>query len=157
VGAVVAASWVTFGLCQPLGARYADRTGRHRVLIVASLVVAGALSLAMGLVSLPWMIVAWVLLGIADGIGRPLTSALVVDCCQGAARANAFGLMAATDTAARIVAPLALAVVIQAYGLPAGFLAAGLVVLASIPPLLLVRNAAPAPAQTTPLPAGDAA
>lgn len=158
VGAVVAASWVTYGLCQPFGARYADRTGRHRAIIVASLVVAALLNLAMGLASLPWVIVAWVLLGIADGVGRPLTSALVVTCTQGAAQANAFGLMAATETAARIVAPLALALLIQSQGLGPAFLAVGLVFLVSIVPLLLVRDIAAPPAPAAPaLPQGGAA
>lgn len=158
VGAVVAASWYVYGLCQPLGARYADRTGRHKPLIILGLAFAALLNAVMALSSLPFLILAWVLLGIADGIGRPLTSALVIECCEGAARANAFGMMGATDTAARVVAPFALAFIIQPYGIEAGFLVIAVVMALSIVPLALVRrDTTPAAPTPTAAPTGGAA
>lgn len=134
-GLVIASSWVTFGLCQPLGARWAERTGKHRQLIVVSLVVAAFFNLIMATQSLLWVVVAWVLLGIADGIGRPVTSALVVSSVTRAGRGAAFGWTAAGTTAARVVAPYALAFAIAGGGGIAGalLLVTLTIVLAALP------------------------
>jgi MFS family permease len=133
-GVVIAASWVTFALCQPLGARWADRTGKHRMLIVASLLVAAALNLVMATQALPWVVAAWVLLGIADGLGRPVTSALITSSVTRAGRGSAFAWTQAGTTTARIVAPYALAFAIAGGGIAQGLLlVTGTILLAAFP------------------------
>lgn len=158
LGVAIASSWITFGLAQPFGARFADRTGRHRQLIVTSLLVAALLNLVLAKGSLVWILVAWVLLGIADGIGRPVTQALIVESVQTHGRGRAFGWTEAAQTAARVAAPLALAFVVTAQGIGAALVVVASVVALAVLPLLLVRplqaeTPAPAPA---PAPQGEA-
>ncbi|HSG50044.1 MAG TPA: MFS transporter, partial [Longimicrobiales bacterium] len=139
VGVASAASWVAFGLSQPVGARYADRTSRHKPLLVASLLVAAALNLFMALASsLWWVLGAWVLLGFADGLGRPATLSLIASSTPAPHRGHAFGWTNATVTASGVVAPFALAFLVMAHGIAAGLLAVtATIVLAALPPLLI--------------------
>lgn len=158
VGFVVAASWVTFGICQPVAARFADRTGRYREWIVASLVVAALLNVALAQGNLWLIITAWVLLGIADGVGRPITAALVVTAVPEAQRARAFGTTEAAQTAARVVAPFTIGLTAQQYGIPSALLLVAALVAISAIPIFFIRVSEPPRApEPRPVPAGESA
>ncbi len=138
VGIVAASSWVAFGLAQPFGARYADRTGRHKLVLVSSLVAAAFFNLLMATTSLPWIIVSWILLGLADGLGRPVTAALIIDSVPPLQRGGAFGWSEASITASGIIAPYALAFLIMSHGIAFALaLVSGTLLLAAVPPLLM--------------------
>ncbi|MFO1534410.1 MAG: MFS transporter, partial [Thermoplasmatota archaeon] len=113
--------------------------GRHRQLLLASLLGSAALNVLMAQGSLAWAIAGWTLLGITDGIGRPSLNAMVAAAAPAPARAMAFGWNAAAFTLARIVAPFAIAAVIMTVGLSTAFLVAGAIFAASTLPLLMVR------------------
>jgi MFS family permease len=139
VGVAVAASWIVYGLCQPFGARFADRTGRHRDLIVVSLLGSAALNAVMARSSLGWVIAAWVLLGITDGIGRPSLNAMVAAAVPATSVGTAFGWNAAAFTLARILAPFAIAAAIVTLGFANAFMAVAAALAVSTLPLLMVR------------------
>lgn len=158
LGLVIASSWLTFGLCQPFGARYADKSGRHRTVIFWSLLAAAALNFVMAEGSLLWVVVAWVLIGIADGLGRPVTSALFVLGVPPTSRGQVFGWTGASNTLARIMAPFGLALLIRGKGIAFGLHVVTFTILAAAVAALFIENLytrpEPAPA---PVPQGDAA
>ena len=156
MGVVIAASWVAFAVCQPLGARLADRVGL-KMLIVGSVVLAAAFNALIALSLLPWVVASWVLLGAADGLGRPVVRALVGQQVAQAGRVTAYAWTQGAGATARIVAPYGLALAIGGRGIGFGLLlVAGIVLLSAVPlALLLVRQGParePAPA---PQPAGE--
>lgn len=150
LGVVVAASWVTFGLVQPLGAMLAMRTGRYRAILVGSLLASALLNAVLALGPLPLAITAWVLLGITDGMGRPITSALVMGSVPPTEHGNAFGWTNAASTLARLVGPLLMALLVVWIGFDAALLVMSAVIAFSLVPLLAMRPPAAQPAPPAP-------
>lgn len=138
LGVVVAASWFTFALAQPLGAWAATRLGRARPVAVASLVAAAVLNALLLAPGLPAVIAAWVALGVADGMGRPLVRAMLANAAPPGDLASAFGWMGAAETTARIAGPYAIAAAALWGGIEGAFVLVSLLVLASAVPLLLL-------------------
>lgn len=148
LGVAVASSWVAFGAIQVVGARWADRTGRHRLLIAGSLAVSAVLNLALAAPSLPLMLAAWVLLGASDGFGRPVTGAVVSRSLPAAHRARAFAWVGMAASLAGVLAPYGLATLAGSGGLPAMLAATSVLLLVAMVPLaLLGRTPAPASAE----------
>lgn len=147
MGVVVASSWITYALAQPFAGVIADRTGRHRTLIVGSLLCASLLVLVIAKGSLWWVIGAWVVLGVTDGLGRPVTQALIYESVDRAGRGVAFARVAVAEQLARILAPFGLALIVKSNGIPYGFLWVSAAFALSVLPVLLVRKmpAPPAP------------
>jgi MFS family permease len=154
-GVVIAASWVTFALAQPFGGRFADRTGKHRQLIVACLAAAAVLNLVLATGPLAWVVAAWVLFGIADGLGRPVTMALIASSVPASGRASAFGWTQAAMTAARVAGPFAIAFAIQARDIGFGLLLVTALIAAAALPMARLRPLPPA--SNAPRPAGGPA
>lgn len=155
IGAAVASSWVTYALAQPLGAKLADLWGSWQTVVTVSLLAASLLNLAIALAPLWACVFAWAALGVADGLGRPLIMAAVADGVDESRRAFAFGWTSTAETAARVAAPLGLALVMARHGISLGFVAVGCIFLASLVPLLAMthtRVQAPSPS-----PQGDVA
>lgn len=142
VGVIVATSWVLFGICQPVGARIAERTGRHQAIIATSLLAAGLLNLVMAFAALPFLIAAWALLGIADGIGRPVTNGLIAKAVPESRRIQAFAWTSAADSVAHVVAPYGFALLIAARGMPVALSVVAVLVALAAVPLLLMRPSA---------------
>ena len=139
---------VTFALAQAPAGRLADRTGRHREMIAGCLIASGALVAAIALAPLAGVVAAWVLLGVADGAGRPVTGAVIAAGTTAAGRVSAYGWTEGALTAARVAAPFGLAFLVLAKGFAAAFLlVAGVLALAALPVLRVrpVEEAAPAP------------
>lgn len=154
VGLVVAASWIMFGFAQPIGARYADKTGRYRAVIVASLLVAAALNAIMAWSSLPWIIVTWLLLGLADGMGRPVAQTLVARHAAGLGLTRAFSRAGIAGRLARLAGPLFVGAIIASSTLPWGLTAMSLLLALSLVPIVLIRDH-PAPAPSPPASQGE--
>ncbi len=151
VGIVAASSWVAFGLAQPFGAKYADRTGRHKTVLVASLLAASLFNLLLASTALPWIIVSWILLGVADGIGRPVTAALIIDSTPPRNRGRAFGWSEASITLSGIVAPYSLAFLIMAYDIATALSLISLtLILAAVPPMFMKPPTAESASTPTP-------
>lgn len=153
IGLVVAGSWITFGLAQPWGARIAMKTGRYRELVVGSLVAAALLNVVMALAPLPWAIAAWVLLGVADGVGRPITGAILLSLTPPTERMRLFGWTNGASTAARLAGPLAMATLASFLGFRWALFLMGLTMGLALLPLLALR---PPPAPAAPAPAAPA-
>jgi MFS family permease len=155
LGVAVASSWLVFGAVQVVGARWSDRTGRHRLLIAASLAVSAALNLALAAPTLPLMLAAWVLLGASDGLGRPVTGALVARSLPAAHLTRAYGWVGVAAALAGVLAPYGLAMLAGSGGFPTVLAAtSALLLAATVPVLLLGRTRAPA---TVPVEAAHAA
>jgi MFS family permease len=150
LGVAVASSWVVFGLSQVIGARWADRTGRHRAIIAVSLAVSAALNFALASSSLAVLLAAWILLGASDGLGRPVTGALVARSLPAAHRMRAFAWIGAAASLAGVAAPFGLAVLAGSGGLPAMLVTTSLLLLAAIVPVLLVGRVPAAVAAEAP-------
>jgi MFS family permease len=83
--------WI-YGICSPFAGYLADRVGRKPV-IIASLVVWSAATLATGYVTEFWqMLVARALLGVSEAFYMPAAVALIVDYHSGRTRSRATGL-----------------------------------------------------------------
>jgi len=140
IGPVIAASWIAAALAQPLGPFLAARIGRPRAILVGSLVAAALLNALFGVAPLAIVIAAWVLFGVADGVGRPLAMAFVAQNAWPGGPVASFSWTEAAATLGRIAAPYALALVIASQGLAVGFRYAALAILLSAVPFLLLAT-----------------
>ncbi|GEM_PF-3733033 len=159
IGPVIAASWIAAALFQLAGPTLAARTGRPRAVIVASLLACAALNVVMGFAPLALIISAWVVFGVVDGVGRPLAMAMVAQNASPAGPLASFSWTEAATSAARILAPYALALVVKRGGdLAMGFNYVALAVLASALPFLFLAVPRRAPAaQPATSPSGEPA
>ena len=153
VGAAVALSWFAYGLAQPLGAWAAERVGRPLPVALAGLGVAALLNALLAAPLVPVVLATWVLLGIADGMGRPLVRGMLATGTQEERMGVTFSWLGAAESAAKVAGPFLVAAVVLRAGVPAAFLAGSLVILLSAVPLVLMdarRPAAPAPGGAAP-------
>jgi MFS family permease len=80
MGPVVAISWITYAIAQPFGGSISDRSKRRKPLILLGLILTTLFNLGLGFSpALLWMCLFWGLLGIGDGLSRPVRLALVAD------------------------------------------------------------------------------
>ncbi|MGB7988838.1 MAG: MFS transporter [Candidatus Methylophosphatis roskildensis] len=109
--------------------RLGDRVGHRRILAISAL-AAGLVYLPQGWVSHTWQLVALqAVAGAASGGLLPSVSALLARYATPGEEGSVYGLDNSVGSAARTVAPLIGAGLVQVSGIPAAFLAAGLVYL----------------------------
>ena len=109
--------------------RLGDRVGHRRILAISAL-AAGLVYLPQGWVSHTWHLVALqAVAGAASGGLLPSVSALLARYATPGEEGSVYGLDNSVGSAARTVAPLIGAGLVQVSGIPAAFLAAGLVYL----------------------------
>lgn len=100
--------------------------GRPRAMLVLVAAMAAALT-ATGVVSgLVALGVAAVVLGVATGLGQPLTLVILSEHVEPGERPSALGLRLTVNQGTQLLAPMALGVVAQAIGYGAAFVVAGL-------------------------------
>lgn len=118
IGAVVAVSWLTFAIAQPVGGRLSDRLGIRKSIILPSLAGVAGLNLVMGLSgNLALVVLAWALIGVGDGLARPVTAAMVADMVAPEKRGRAYGNIGAASAVAAVIAPAAWGSISQLFGL----------------------------------------
>lgn len=139
VGMIIAGSWTTFGITGIIGSTIADMTRQFRLLILASLLLGSLLNVVMWWGSLTVLIVAWILLGVADGIGRPVTQSYLVTSIPSRAIGTGFAMTESAFGFARIAGPLFFAIWISAFGLQSGLLGAAGLMLLSAAAIAFVR------------------
>lgn len=123
VGPIVAVSWITYAVIQPYGGWLSDQFGKRKVFIIFGLVLIVLFNFAMAVSStLLWVIVFWGLIGIGDGMFRPVMSALIVDIVPAKSRGTYFGTIGSVGGIASIIAPLVYGVVAQMYNIRWTFL-----------------------------------
>ena len=152
VGVFVALSWFAYALAQPLGAWAAERVGKPRPVALASLAVAALLNALLALPLVPLVVATWVLLGVADGMGRPLVRAMLATGTQEERMGVTFSWLGAAESAAKVAGPFLVAAFVLRGGVPLAFVAGSVVILLSAVPILLMdaRPAEPAPGGAAP-------
>lgn len=104
-GPIVAISWLTFAIAQPYGGSISDRLKKRKSVILYGLLFATITNLAMSFSTTLFLVVIfWGLIGIGDGISRPVRLALVVDKVK-EKKGLAFGAIWALSTLVGIVVP----------------------------------------------------
>lgn len=107
IGPIVAISWLTFAIAQPYGGSLSDRLKKRKPVILYGLLFATITNLVMSFsTTLLLVMIFWGLIGIGDGISRPVRLALVVDNVK-ERRGLAFGTIWALSTLVGIVMPSA--------------------------------------------------
>ncbi|MGD2251159.1 MAG: MFS transporter [Candidatus Methanofastidiosia archaeon] len=107
LGPIIAVSWITFAIVQPFGGWLSDRLGKRKALIAVGLTLIILFNTVMSVSpTLAWMVVLWALIGVGDGMFRPVMSALVVDIVPAESRGAYFGTLGSVRGVASIVAPL---------------------------------------------------
>lgn len=115
---IVAVSWITFAVVQPFGGRLSDRWGKRKVFILVGLVLIVLFNFFMAVSpTLVWMVVFWGLIGVGDGMFRPVMSALIVDIVPPTRRGIYFGTIGSVGGLANILSPLVYGVVAQVYSM----------------------------------------
>ena len=123
VGPIVAVSWITFAVIQPFGGWLSDRWGKRKTLILLGLALIVLFNFAMAVsLTLVWVIMFWALIGIGDGMFRPVMSALIVDIVPATKRGTYFGTIGAVGGIASVVAPILYGVVAQLWSIRWTFL-----------------------------------
>ncbi len=123
VGPITAASWISFSLIQPYGGWLSDWSGKRKILVITGFVLLIIFNTGMAVSShLVWMVVFWTLIGVADGLSRPVMSALIVDVTPPSKRGTYFGTLGFVRGAAKIVDPLIYGFVADMYGIRWAFL-----------------------------------
>lgn len=120
---IVAVSWITYAVVQPFGGRLSDRWGKRKVFILVGLVLIVLFNFFMAVSStLVWMVVFWGLIGVGDGMFRPVMSALIVDIVPPTRRGIYFGTIGSVGGIANILSPLIYGAIAQLYSIRWTFL-----------------------------------
>ncbi|MGC1121669.1 MAG: MFS transporter [Candidatus Methanofastidiosia archaeon] len=107
LGPIIATSWITFAVVQPFGGWISDKLGKRKALIGLGLTLIIIFNTGMAYSpTLVWMVVMWALIGVGDGMFRPVMSALIVDIVPAELRGTYFGTLGSVRGMASIVAPL---------------------------------------------------
>lgn len=107
VGPITAISWITFAVVQPFGGWLSDTLGKRKILIGVGLTLIIIFNTLMALSpNLAWMVVFWALIGVGDGMFRPVMSALVVDIVPQKKLGTFFGTVGSVRGVANVFAPL---------------------------------------------------
>jgi DHA1 family multidrug resistance protein-like MFS transporter len=138
LGPIVAISWLTYAIGQPVGGRVSDRSRQRKRYIVFGL--SGMVVCNTGIALSPYlagsqpvtgpgpalvmMLIFWALIGIPDAISRPSSSALVVDIVAPGERGKVFGVLGSGSTLGSIFAPLCYGHLAEQFGLSSAFLLA---------------------------------
>jgi MFS family permease len=136
LGPIVAISWLTYAVAQPVGGRVSDLSKSRKPLIfwgliglaicntglaLSPLLLGGEESAGPGL-ALAAMLLFWALLGFPDAMSRPSASALVVDVVKPEHRGKVFGVLGSSATLASIIAPVTYGFLAENVSLMAAFL-----------------------------------
>jgi DHA1 family multidrug resistance protein-like MFS transporter len=109
--------------------RVGDRIGHRRILVVSAL-AAGLIYLPQGWVTQTWQLVALqAAAGVASGGLLPSVSALLARYARPGEEGSVYGLDNSVGSAARTVAPMIGAALVEFVGIPYAFLAAGVIYL----------------------------
>jgi MFS family permease len=165
LGPIVAVSWLTYALVQPVGGRISDRNRQRKRYIVwgltsmaicntglalAPLLVGGEPVTGPGL-ALVVMLVFWGLIGIPDALSRPSASALVVDVVAPEERGKVFGVLGSAWTLGSILAPLCYGYLAEHVGFAAAFLLASFSLAATaVTVAAMIHDPRPVKAQPAP-------
>ncbi len=118
LGPIIAVSWITFAIIQPYGGWLSDAMGKRKILITLGLTLIVIFNTLMAVSpTLAWMVVFWALIGIGDGMFRPVMNALIVDIVPAATRGTYFGTLGSMRGIASIIAPLVYGLVAEIYGI----------------------------------------
>jgi MFS family permease len=155
LGPIIAISWLTYAMGQPVGGRISDRNRQRKRYIVWGLIGMGICNTGIALspyltngrpafgpgLALVVMLIFWALIGISDSISRPSSSALVVDIVAPEERGKVFGILGSSSTLGSILAPLCYGYLAEHAGLPATFLLASLsLVITALTVALLIQD-----------------
>lgn len=142
LGPIIAVSWITFAVIQPFGGWLSDRLGKRKILIGIGLILIIIFNTFMAVSStLFWMVLFWALIGIGDGMFRPVMSALTVDIVPAQNRGTFFGTLGSMGGVAAIVTPLIYGYIADAYSLRWTFLLTSVYyALALLAVILLIRE-----------------
>jgi MFS family permease len=130
--AVVAALYpLTWGLIQALTGGLSDRLGRRPLIVAGMLIQAMGIALFAGGGGIELAVAAALALGFGTALAYPTLQAAVGDAVGPEVRATAIGVYRFWRDLGTLVGALGAALVADAMGLPAAFLTAGVVALAS--------------------------
>jgi MFS family permease len=172
VGVVLASRSLLGGLVQPLTGRLADRFNR-RYLVASGLAVAAVCLFVVpdlpgtlvdvsilgdSMVAAPWLLLAFVAMGMAEAVAMPAQQALFVEAGRRGGMGAVMSLNQMASSLGFLGGSLLGAAVVSAFGLPAVFRFAGLLVFAGVvafwvlmrraqkrPSPLVIRELVPAP------------
>lgn len=123
LGPIIAVSWVTFAVVQPFGGWLSDWLGKRKILIILGFILLVIFNTALALSpSLIWMVVLWALIGVGDGMSRPVMNALIVDIVPPKKRGTYFGTLGFFRGLANIIAPLVYGYMAEVYSIRWAFL-----------------------------------
>ncbi len=107
VGPITAISWITFAIVQPFGGWLSDTLGKRKILIGVGLTLIIIFNTLMAMSpNLALMVVFWALIGVGDGMFRPVMSALIVDIVPQKRLGTFFGTVGSVRGVANVLAPL---------------------------------------------------
>ena len=128
-GLVLGTLGVTSAISAVVFGRLGDRRG-HRTILLVCVAAAGLLYLPMALARSPWQLAALQgLFGIAAGGMMPSANALIADRTPAERRATVYGITTSSAAFGAFAGPLVGAALAVAFGFPAAFVAAGLLLL----------------------------
>ncbi|MGD2250353.1 MAG: MFS transporter [Candidatus Methanofastidiosia archaeon] len=123
LGPIIAVSWVTFAVVQPFGGWLSDWLGKRKILILIGFILLFIFNTALALSpTLLWMVVLWALIGVGDGMSRPVMNALIVDVVPPHKRGTYFGTLGFFRGLANITAPLVYGYMAEFYSIRWAFL-----------------------------------
>lgn len=136
LGPIVAVSWLTYALGQPVGGRISDQSRKRKQYIVWGLIAMVICNTGIALspymtnggsatgpgLALAVMLIFWALIGIPDAISRPSSSALIVDVVAPEERGKVFGVLGSGSTLGAILAPLCYGYLAEQVSLSSAFL-----------------------------------
>jgi MFS family permease len=115
--------------------------GRRTTLLLAASAVMAAASVGIGLVESFWLAVALLLVSnVAEGVGTPVQQAYLHNVVPSAQRATVVSSVSLVASAGGIGGQLGLGYLARAQSVAAGYVAGGLALLLTLPPLALLRR-----------------
>ena len=111
VGLIVAAQGIAMILLGPIGGAFADRWPKRSVVIVGQVFAAGvllwtAIMIRTGAISIPWLVVSALLVGLSVAFLGPSRQGMVVEVVPASIRGNAMAVNNLANTFSRVFGPL---------------------------------------------------
>lgn len=140
MGVAFAMSSLAAGISQPIFGRFADLYNR-RLLVTLGLAASAVALLGVGAVPAFWVLLALLfLMGIGEGLTMVATSAMQVVAGRSVGMGTVIGLGAAGQGVGIVFGSIAGGTVVDAFGLEAAFVFAGLTLLAGVPAFVVLTH-----------------